>query len=165
VTGLVRRSAAAIMLTALFAATIVIFGRSTATADAIHNSSIRNFEFTQILLNPCNDHPIEFSGTFQVVDQFTANANTTSFHTNTSFKGVTGVDLISGEVFHWTQGATAMDGFILDGEEFRNVSTLNARWITAGPGNDVLFIANFVFIIDASGIVRVDVGDFTISCV
>jgi hypothetical protein len=153
------------MLSAFVAPTMAIFGQTPASADAIHNTDIRNFEFTQILQDPCTGHPIEFSGTFQVVDQFTANATTTSFHTNTSFKGVTGVDLVTGEVVHWAEAGAGMDGFILAGEEFRNVSTLQVRWVRPGPGNDAVLTAHFVFIIDATGILQVDVGEFDTFCI
>ena len=153
-----------VLLVAYVAATVLVSGPTVAMAQAEHNKDIRNFEFSEIDTNPCNGHLIEWSGTFQVVDQFTANGNVTSFHTTTSFKGVQGEDLTTGETVHWTEGATGGDGFILEGQEFRDVSTLNSRWVTPGPDNDLIITAHFVYVLDANGIVEVDKRDFEISC-
>jgi hypothetical protein len=87
-------------------ATTVIVGQGRASADVIHIGSMRT------RVHPDSDESLrwqcEFSGTFQVVDQFIANEESTTFHTNTTSKGVTGVDLVTGEVVHWAESGTAL---------------------------------------------------------
>jgi hypothetical protein len=155
-----------LVLRAIFVSTMVlVFGQSAATAKAIHNTDIRNFDFNETDVNICNGHPIAWSGRFQVVDQFTANDRVTSFHTTTTFKGVQGEDLITGDTVHWVEAGEATDGFILGGDNFRDMSTLHLRWVSPGPGNDLLITAHFIYLIDANGILRVDQGEFEVSCV
>jgi hypothetical protein len=152
-------------MAACVAAVMSIFASPAAMARAEHNTDIRNFEFSETDSNTCNGHLITWSGTFQIVDQFTANDRVVSFHTTTTFKGVQGQDLTTGETVHWVEAAAAGDGFIRDGQESRNVSMLQERWVTPGPANDMVIRSVFIYIIDANGIVEVQRGSFEISCV
>src|SRR3954453_15195939 len=113
-----------VVVLATFALTVLT--GTYAGAAALHNTDIRNFDFSEVDRNPCTGHEVEFSGTFQVVDQFTANENVVTFHTSTTFKGVSGVDLVTGERLHWITTASANDGFFLEGDKFQTAGTLTS---------------------------------------
>jgi hypothetical protein len=145
-------------------AILTVLAMSPVTAAAEHNTDIRNFTFTEVDVNPCDGHSIQFSGTFQVVDQFTADGKVVTFHTSTAFKGVSGVDLTTGAQVRWVGTSTANDGLFLSGERSFQVGTLMMRWVQPGPDNDFVVRARNLTILDANGIERVSFGQFETEC-
>ena len=148
--------------TACIAAVVLLLGHGGSGAE--HNKDIREFAFSSTETSTCTGDQIAWSGTFQIVDQFTANPHVITFHTTTTFEDVRGVDLVTGDQMHWTEASSATDGFILDGQEFRDVSTLRERWIDPGRGQDQIVTGYFVVIIDENGIERVSRGSFEVTC-
>lgn len=144
---------------------LLLVPASSASAGAEHNKDIRNFDFTETVTNPCNGDTVEFSGVFQVVDQFTATGQgIVTLTSTTSFKGVAGTDLTTGAIIHWTEGAHSISVQLIGGELFVNTSTLMERWPTPGPDNDMVIRALFVNVSNANGIQEVDLSSFTTSC-
>ena len=105
------------------------------------------------------------SPAFQVVDQFTADGKVVTFHTSTVFKGVSGVDLVTGARVRWVNTATANDGLFISGEKAFLVGTLMWRWVQPGPGNDFVIRAQNLTVLDANGVVRSSFGQFETACV